>query len=135
MRQFLKNNQVLISGLAGAILVVLQQFTQAGETSYKALGLALGIAVGGFLANNLRGKGVSVAGLLGVAGGAFATVASTGALTWSQFFIFFIMGFLSLVAPPPKEAGYEKSDTIQTAKAEGKAEGKKDSTPTNRGYR
>jgi hypothetical protein len=124
MRTFLKNNQVLISGLAGAILVVLQQYTQSGETSYKALLLAVAIAVGGYLANNLRGKGVSVAGLLGVAGGAFATIAQTGELTWTNFFVFFIMGFLALIAPPPKSEGYERTDTIQTAKDEGKAKGK-----------
>lgn len=104
MKQFLKDNQVLLSGLAGAVILVLQQFVGTAAFNWKVVLLALGVGVGGFLGNNLKGKGVSVAGLIGTAGTSIATIAATGEFSWTQFAITFAIGFLALVAHPATDA-------------------------------
>lgn len=115
---FWQRNQVFISGLAGALLLVLQQFATNAETSidYKALGLAALVAVGGYLGNTLRGKGVTIGGFVGVVGTAIATIESTGHFTWAQFGIAVTIGFLAIIAPPAKPATYETSEEIVKAK-------------------
>lgn len=113
---FWEKNQVIISGLAGALLLVLQQFIGKDTIDYKALLLAALVGVGGYLGNALRGKGVSIAGILGVVATAAATIASTGKFTWAQFGFSVIVGFLAIVAAPPKPATYEKNAAIVQAK-------------------
>lgn len=117
---FWQKNQVFISGLAAAILLALQQFiaTPEGEIDWKVIGLAGAIAVGTFLGNEFRGKGVTIAGIIGIAGTSFATIQSTGHFSWSQFGFSVMLGFLALVAPPAKNVSYEQSPTIQAAKQE-----------------
>lgn len=122
MKQFLQKNQVFLSGILSAIAVSLQQFLGKPSIDYKILGLALAIGVGGYLGNQLRGKGISVAGLLGIGGTTIATIAQTGTITWAQFGISFVAGLLTLVAPPPKSESYEQSATIVTAKEEAKVQ-------------
>lgn len=123
---FWQKNQVLISAIAAALTLVLQQFIAEPVIDYKALGLAAATAVAGIVANEWRGKGVSVLGLIGVAGWAFYSVATTGHITIPQIIASFILGVLSLVAPPPKSIGYEKSPIIKAAKKEGELD-----VPTN----
>lgn len=115
---FFQKYQVLIAGLAGALVLVLQQFVSNAETQldYRALGLAALVAIGGYLGNALRGRGVSVAGILGVVGTTFATIQSSGHFTWAQFGLGVTIGFLAIVAPPPKPATYETNALIKEAK-------------------
>ena len=100
MKQFLKDNQVFLSGLAGAIVLVLQQFVGTAVFNWKVVLLALAMGVGGYIGNNLKGKGVSIAGLIGTAGSAIATIAASGQFSWTQFGVTFAIGFLALVAHP-----------------------------------
>lgn len=117
---WLQKNQVFLSGLAAAVTLVLQQFIMQPEIDYKALGLAVLLAVAGYIGNQFRGKGVTVAGFLGVAATALTTIYATGNFTWTQFGFAVLVGFLALVAPPAKSVEYEKSPTIVTAKEEAK---------------
>lgn len=117
-QNFWQKNQVLISGLAGALLIVLQQFAlnPTATLDYKALGLAALVAIGGYLGNALRGKGVTIAGFIGVVGTAIATIQSTGHFTWAQFGLAVTIGFLAIISPPPKPATYEQNASIVEAK-------------------
>jgi hypothetical protein len=120
---FWQKNQVFISGLASAATIALQQFVITPETQidWKAIGLAALIAIAGYVGNEFRGKGVTVAGFIGVAATAVTTIQTTGHFTWNQFGFACLVGFLALVAPPPKPASYEQSATIQQAKGEAAA--------------
>lgn len=119
-QNWLQKNQVFLSGLAAAVTLVLQQFIMQPEIDYKALGLALLLGVAGYIGNQFRGKGVTVAGFIGVAATALTTIYATGKFTWAQFGLSVLVGFLALVAPPAKSVEYEKSATIVTAKEEAK---------------
>jgi peptidoglycan/LPS O-acetylase OafA/YrhL len=120
-QNFWQKNQVFLSGLAGALVLALQQFLDKPEIDYKVLGLAAVMAVASYVGNQWRGKGVTVAGFIAVIAGAFVTIQTTGHFTWAQFITACVVGFLAMVAPPPKNIAYEQSDTIVTAKAEGAA--------------
>lgn len=115
---FFQKYQVLLSGIAGALVLVLQQFVSNAETQldYKALGLAALVAIGGYLGNALRGRGTTIAGFVGIVGTAFATIQSTGNFTWSQFGLAVTIGFLAIVSSPPKPATYETNALIKEAK-------------------
>jgi hypothetical protein len=117
---FWQKNQVFISGLASAATLAIQQFVVTPETTvdWKAIGLAALIAVASYIGNEFRGKGVTVAGFIGIAATAVTTIQTTGHFTWSQFGFACLVGFLALVAPPAKPASYEQSATIQQAKGE-----------------
>jgi hypothetical protein len=120
-QNWFQKNQVFLSGLAGALTLVLQQFINTAEINYKAVGLAVLLATASYIGNQWRGKGVTVLGFLGVAATAFATIQSTGHFTWAQFGLSVLVGFLAMVAPPPKSIEYENSTPIAEAKAEAKA--------------
>jgi len=115
---WLQKNQVLLSGLAGALILTLQQFVNntTSTLNYAALGLAALVAIGGYLGNALRGKGVTIASFIGVIGTSFATIQTTGNFTWQQFGLAVTIGFLGIIAPPPKPATYETSEAIVKAK-------------------
>lgn len=117
-QNFWQKNQVFISGLAGALLLTLQQFTMsAGQgIDYKAIALAALVAIGGYIGNTWRGKGVTIAGFVGIVGTSIANIISTGHFTWGQFGFAVTVGFLALIAPPPKPASYEKNAAIVSAK-------------------
>lgn len=115
MKKFLTDNQVLLSGLIAAIAMTLQQFI--GKTiDWKVIGFAVLVAASSWAGNNLRGKGVSVLGILGVAGYAISTVATNGTINLNQLILALLIGFGALIAPPPKNASYETNPTIMAAK-------------------
>jgi hypothetical protein len=117
---FWQKNQVFISGCVSAITLTLQQFLIKPEAAidWKVIGLAALIAVASYLGNEFRGKGITVAGFIGVAATAITTVQTTGAFTWNQFGFACLVGFLAMISPPAKPASYEQSATIQQAKEE-----------------
>ena len=109
MKTFFSDNKVFLSGLAAAIIIVLQQYIAEPHLEIKPLLLALAISVGGYVGNQFRGKGISIAGLIGAAGNAFATVAQTGYLSWNSFIISLVIGLLALVAPPAKRLNQDEA--------------------------
>jgi hypothetical protein len=115
-QNFWQKNQALITAVAGAVAIVLQQFITQVEPDFKAIGLAVLLAIAGVVGREYRGKGVTVAGFIGVAATALVTVHQTGNFTWFQFLLTSIIGFLALVAPPPKSEAYERTTLITDAK-------------------
>lgn len=112
-------NKVLLLGLLGSVLVVLQQFFSEATVDYKVVGFGVGIAILSFLAKNLRGQWASIAGLLGTS---VATIAATiqtgGKVTWIQVILGLLVAILGIVAPPAKSLSYEQTSTETAAKAE-----------------
>lgn len=121
LQAFIQKNQVLLSAIAGALTLTIQQFMGAATVDYKVFGLATLMAVAGVLGNQWRGKGVTVMGILGIAGYAFVQIQQTGKFTWPTFIGSVVVGMLSMIAPPPKNISYEQSQTIVQAKEQGAA--------------
>jgi hypothetical protein len=117
MKKWLQDNQVLLTGLITSIIVALQQFLGTGKpVDWIVVGFSVLVAASAWAGNNLRGKGVSVAGLIGAAGYAFATTAINGHIDLNQLILAFVIAAGALIAPPPKPASYETNPTIVAAK-------------------
>jgi hypothetical protein len=78
MQEFLKKNYVLLSALLTSLIVTLTEFTQSGATDYKLLGMAALTAVLGVLANQWKGKGLTVTGIVGLLAGVFIELKTSG---------------------------------------------------------
>lgn len=121
MKEFFEKNKVLILGGLSSIGVALSAFLGQPEIDLKVLGFAVITAVLSYLANTLRGQWVSIIGILGTLLTTYMTQAQTGTITWNQLILQAIVAFITVIAPPAKPLGYEKSAVIETAKAEGQA--------------
>lgn len=122
---FFQKNWVFISGLISAIVVVLQQYTSGNPADLKVVGFAVLMAILSYVANQWRGKGVTVAGIIGVLAATFSTIQLGQHIEWTQLILQAVVAIGMAVAPPPKPAGYELTRTIENAKAEGAAISKK----------
>ena len=118
MQTFFLKNKVFLIGLAGAITIVLQQYLGQAIVDYKVIGLAVGMAVLSYVANQWRGQGVTILGILGILAGTFVAIQQTGTFTWNQFILSSMFALLAAVAPPPKPASYEKNAFVVQAKEE-----------------
>lgn len=116
---FFQKNWVFISGLISAIVVVLQQYTGGEPIDLKVIGFAALMAVLAYLANQWRGKGVTITGIIGVLAATFSTIQMGQKIEWTQLILQAVVAIGMAVAPPPKPAGYEQTRTIENAKAEG----------------
>lgn len=116
MKQFLMANKVFITGLITSVVVVLQQYLSQPTVDYKVVGFAALVAALSYVANQWRGQGMTIVGIIGTLAGAFVTVSSTGTFSWHQFFLSALGAVLAAVAPPPKDKAYEKTTVIANAK-------------------
>lgn len=117
--EFFTTNKVFILGLLAAIAVVLQQFLMEPTIDWKTVGLAAGIAVLTYFANQWRGQGVTILGTIGTLAYVFVQNFTVGVpLDWSKIILMAILAIFSAVAPPAKSLNYEKSDVIVKAKAQ-----------------
>jgi hypothetical protein len=128
MQTFISKNKVFFIGLAAAIAVVLQQFVGQVIVDYKVIGYAVGMATLSYVANQWRGQGITILGVLGTLSGTFYAISSTGTFTWGQFIVSSMLALLFAVAPPPKPATYEQNTAIVAAKKEPPLKGVKDNT-------
>lgn len=128
MQTFILKNKVFLIGLAASICVVLQQFLGQPDIDYKVIGFAALMAILSYVANQWRGQGVTILGVVGTLAGTFVSINSTGHFTWNQFIISAVAALLSAVAPPPKPATYEKNVAIVEAKEIPPVEQVKDKT-------
>lgn len=117
-QNFLEKNKVFLLGLAAAITVVLQQFLGTPDINWKAVGFAAGIAALSYVANQWRGQGVTILGVIGTLAGTFVSIHNTGNFSWNQFILSAAVAILAATAPPPKLLEYEKSSPIVEAKKE-----------------
>lgn len=115
-KDFLIKNKVFLLGFAAAIAVALQQFLGNAVVDYKVVGFAALMAALSYVANQWRGQGVTIFGILGTLAGTYVSIYSTGHFTWNQFILSAVAAVLSAVAPPPKPATYEKDANIVEAK-------------------
>jgi hypothetical protein len=117
---FFQKNWVFISGLISAIVVAIQQFTTGEPADLKVVGFAALMAVLSYVANQWRGKGVTVTGIIGVLAATFSTIQLGQHIEWTQLILQAVVAIGMAVAPPPKPEGYEQTPTIENAKAQGK---------------
>jgi ABC-type proline/glycine betaine transport system permease subunit len=87
MKQFIQKNKVFLTALLSAVTLVLQQCLQNRQTSFKALSFAVLIAVIGVIANQWKGKGITILGILGTLTTVFQTIWTTGTFTWNEFLL------------------------------------------------
>lgn len=116
MKQFLDKYKVLLTAIAAALSVTLQQFIGADKVDWKALGIAAILSVSGIIGNYLRGQYASMAGIIGVAGMTLNQLLSGGKITWDQVALSFAVAFFAMVAPPAKPRTYEHDPVIESAK-------------------
>jgi hypothetical protein len=119
-QNFWQRNKVFLTGLAAALALALTEFTVQPTVDWKVVGYAALMAVLSYAANTWRGQGVTILGVLGTLAGTFVSLQTTGHFTWAQFFISAVAAVLAAVASPPKPLGYEKTSTIENAKAQGR---------------
>lgn len=116
-----QKNWVFISGLISAAVVAIQQYVGSGTPDLKVVGFAVLMAVLSFVANQWRGKGVTVTGIIGVLAATFSTIQLGQHIEWTQLILQAVVAIGMAVAPPPKAQGYEETQTILSAKEAGKA--------------
>lgn len=116
MNNFFNKNKVLLLGLLGAAAVAIQGFIGQAQIEWKAVGFAVLMAVLSYIANEWRGQGVTIIGILGTLAYTFVQLQQTGTFTWNQFILMGIAAILAAVAPPPKPLTYEENPMITRAK-------------------
>lgn len=108
MTKFLDKYKVLLTAIAAALTLVLQQFIVQPTIDYKALGIAAIIAVTGTVGNYLRGQYVSMAGIIGIAIMTIEQVLSGAVINLHQILLSLGIAILALVAPPAKALDEKK---------------------------
>lgn len=121
MKEFISKNKVILLGALGAIGVALTSFVGQPELQIKPLVFAVVAALLAYLANNLRGQWVSIAGILGMSLTTFITMEQTGTVSWQQLILQAVVAFIAVVASPPKPQGYEQTAIIKKAVEQGAA--------------
>lgn len=95
MKNFIQKNRVVILAFISAIILVLQQVMATKETNWKVIGFALLVAVLGVMANQWKGKGISILGILGNLAGVFTTIQATGKFTINEFILASLIALLT----------------------------------------
>jgi hypothetical protein len=121
IKDFFITNKVFFIGLLSAIATVVQQYTMQNP-DYKAIGLAVGLAILSYISNEWRGQGVTILGIVGILAGVIFNAFNSGThITIVQLIGAILIAVLAAVAPPAKPSTYENStsidplNTIQTA--------------------
>jgi len=112
LKYFAQKNYVFLSSLASAMLLSLQQVlevaTSGKSLDWPALAYAAFIAVAGAVANEFKGKGITLAGILGTVANAFVTVNNTGKFTWDQFIVSALIAILTVFITTFKPQVHER---------------------------
>jgi hypothetical protein len=98
MKKFIDHNKVLLSAIVAALMMTIQQALSARQTSFKVIGFAVLIAVIGVIANQWKGKGVTITGIVGTLAGVFINLYQTGTFTWNEFILSAVVALLTAVS-------------------------------------
>lgn len=116
MQKILIKNKVFLLGLLGSLAVVLKSFIGQSEVEWKAIGFAALMAVLSFVANQWRGKSMTIYGVLGTLAYTFVSLNQTNTFSWKDFILSALAAVIAAVVPPPKPESYEEDPTIVRAK-------------------
>ena len=89
----------LIAALVSGAILILQQYLGEGITDLKVVGFALLIGGIGTASIWLKGKGTTIAGILGTVGYTFYDLWTGGTFTVEQFVLTSALAILTLIAP------------------------------------
>ncbi len=112
-------NKLFWTGLAGAVIVAVQQIFIEPVIDWKAVGFAAFIAIGGYVATTLRGQNISMWSMIANIIVLVVTDANDQAFDWKQLGIQAALQVLAWIASDAKPVGYERTDVIRQAKIEG----------------
>lgn len=117
MKTFWAKNKVFILGLLGAIVYAIMGIESTPDLSWKQFLMPTILAVGSFMANNLRGQAQSIVGIfITVIAGYF----TKGDQTTQQFLQWVVVQvgvlFFGFTGAPAKPITYEHNETIVEAK-------------------
>jgi hypothetical protein len=96
--KFLQKNKVLISALLSAIILTIQQALSSHQIDWKVMGFALLLSVLGVVANQWKGSGVTITGIIGTLAGVFVNIYQTGTFTWNEFILSSVVAILMAVS-------------------------------------
>lgn len=115
--------KVLITGLIAAVAIAIQPLVveTAEHVKWPVLGVAAGMTALSFLANNLRGQGATILGIIGITADVSYNLLEKGQFSWEKAGLMALIAYAFAHIGPPKTVGYEKTATIESAKEEGKA--------------
>jgi hypothetical protein len=85
MNNFISKHYLVISSLISALILLVQGWTTDAGISSKTMLFSAMTITASIVGKYLSGKGLSVAGVLGGAGVAFALVAEDGVFSWKEF--------------------------------------------------
>jgi hypothetical protein len=105
---WIKDNKVFFLGLLGAIAVALQQFIGTPTIDWLTVGYAVGIAGLSYIANQWRGQGMTILGIIGTLAWTFVETWQGGKIDWKQLIIMSVVAILTAVSPSAKPKTYEK---------------------------
>jgi hypothetical protein len=98
----MKRYSSLIAAAIGTVMLVLQQAMTEKSWDLKIVGFSALIAVIGAISVQLKGKGISLGGIIGTVGYNFYTIYSTGHFTVKEFIITSAFAVLALILPSVK---------------------------------
>lgn len=119
---FWQKYQVLIASVASALVIFLQQAIIAPEIDWKAIGLGAATIAAGIVGNELRGKGLSITGIISAVAISFHELQTTGNLSLDRLILSIALQIGMLALPPFKSIGYEYAEEIKRAKIQGEAD-------------
>jgi len=117
MKEFIVKNKVLLIALLSALLLVTQQVVSTVEINYIAIAYAAAMALLGVLANEWKGGGITVTGIIGTVSYAFIQVWDGSALTWKQFGTMAATAFISALISSLKSYNNDVATPVITPTA------------------
>lgn len=106
----MKKTTPFIAAIAGAVLLVLQQYLGQPNVDFKVVLFAVLIAVLGAVSTILKGRGASFWGIVGTVGFTFYDMWKSEHFTWDQFIITALIAGIMVAVPTavPQVQGKEE---------------------------
>jgi hypothetical protein len=105
IQAFIAANQVLLLAVVSALILVIQQAASEGPISFKALAYAAFLAVLGVVANQWRGRGLTITGIIGTFAGVAQNIYATGNFTWNEFILSALLAVMLAAASALQPVG------------------------------
>jgi hypothetical protein len=121
LKNFISHNRVLLSAIVAALVMTIQQAVSSKQTSLKVIGFAILISIIGVIANQWKGKGVTMTGIIGTLAGVFIDIQQSGTFTWNEFILSAVVAILTAVSGSLQPEKHEPDEVKLPYSAQGGA--------------